>query len=151
MSDAANGPAGDAVSRAEPLPRAHFRTLRPMPLRWGDIDRYGHANNVAYLAWFDTAVNDAYAEAGFLANTDPHFVVAETGCAFFREVTFDDPITIGVRPTRIGRSSITYDLAVFVGEESHARAQGRYVHVLVSDAGATVPIEGALRAFLEAL
>ena len=142
---------GSGSERERPHARSGFRTFRPMPLRWSDIDRYGHANNVAYLAWFDTAVNDAYAEAGFLADTDPHFVVAETGCAFHREVTFEDAIAIGIRPARIGRSSVTYDLAVFAGAESHARAQGRYVHVLVSDAGSTVPIEGKLRAFLEAL
>ena len=120
-----------------------------MPIRWADIDRYGHANNVAYLSWFDTAVNDLYAEHGFLASTDPHFVVAETGCAFFREVRFDDAIGIGVRAARIGRSSVSYDLAVFASDEPTARAQGRYVHVLVSDAGETAPIEGALRALLE--
>ena len=142
---------GDVAGREPPFERAGFRTFRPMPLRWSDIDRYGHANNVAYLAWFDTAVNDAYAEAGFLARTDPHFVVAETGCTFHREVTFDDAIAIGIRPARIGRASVTYDLAVFAGDEPRARAQGRYVHVLVSDAGGSVPIEGRLRAFLEGL
>ena len=121
-----------------------------MPLRWSDIDRYGHANNVAYLGWFDTAVNDLYAEAGFLADADPHFVVGETGCTFHREVTFDVAIEIGVRPARIGRSSVAYDLAVFAAGESHARAQGRYVHILVSG-GRPVPIEGRLRAHLDAL
>ena len=119
-----------------------------MPLRWADIDRYGHANNVAYLSWFDTAVNDFYAEHGFLASTDPHFVVAETGCTFHREVRFSDAIGIGVRAARIGRSSVTYDLAVFANEEPFARAQGRYVHVLVADAGGTVPIEGELLTLL---
>ena len=138
------------MSAPEPFARAGFRVLRPMPLRWSDIDRYGHANNVAFLAWFDTAVNDFYAEAGHLASTDPHFVVAETGCAFHREVTFEDRIAIGLRAARIGRASVTYDLAVFAGDEPTARAQGRYVHVLVSDADKRpVPIEGALRELLE--
>ena len=151
-SGGTSAPSEGTSGREAPLARAGFRTLRPMPLRWDDIDRYGHANNVAYLAWFDTAVNDLYAEAGFLAQTDPHFLVAETGCRFFREVLFSDAVRIGVRVRRIGRSSVTYDLAVFVADEPTARAQGRYVHVLVSDGdGRPVPIEGALRAFLQAL
>ena len=121
-----------------------------MPLRWADIDRYGHANNVAYLSWFDTAVNDFYAEHGYLASTDPHFVVAETGCTFHREVVFGDRIAIGLRAGRIGRSSVTYDLAVFANDEVEARAQGAYVHVLISDeTKAPAPIEGALRELLE--
>ena len=152
MSGKGRGEGAREPPRELPHMRAGFRTFRPMPLRWGDIDRYGHANNVAYLAWFDTAVNDLYSEVGFLANTDPHFLVAETGCRFFREVTFGDRVAIGVRAARLGRTSVTYDLAVFANSEPAARAQGRYVHVLVSDAhGRPVPIEGALRAFLERL
>ena len=126
--------------------------LRPMPLRWADIDRYGHANNVVYLAWFDTAVNDTYLANGFLADTDPHFIVARTGCAFFREVGYADRIEIGLRVARLGGSSVTYDLAVFANEEPDARAQGQYVHVLIAKSdGRPTPIEGRLRQMLEGL
>ena len=135
--------------RAAPLARAGFRTFHPVPLRWADIDRYGHANNVAYLAWFDTAVNALYAARGILSD-EPRFVVAETGCAFHREVRFGEAIEVGVRPARIGRSSVAYDLAVFVEGEAEARAQGRYVHVLVGAAG-PVAIDARRRAVLEAM
>ena len=135
--------------RAPPFARAGFRTFHPVPLRWADIDRYGHANNVAYLSWFDTAVNALYAEHGILTD-EPRFIVAETGCAFHREVRFGEEVAIGVRPTRIGSSSVTYDLAVFVGGEAEARAQGRYVHVLVGPDG-PVPIDARRREVLEAL
>ena len=140
------------MSRPTPFERSGFRLFRPVPLRWADIDRYGHANNVAYLSWFDTAVNDWYAEQGWLANTDPHFIVAQTGCTFFREVTFSDEIAVAIRAKRIGRTSVTYDLAVFVGDEPTARAQGEYVHVLVSDqTKLSVPITGRIRDVLASL
>ena len=137
--------------RPKPHLRSGYRLLRPLPLRWADIDRYGHANNVAYLSWFDTAVNDWYAEEGFPPGGDPRFVVAETGCAFFREIVFSDRIEIGIRSVRIGRSAVTYDMAVFAAGEPEARAQGRYVHVLVAGRkGSAVPIEGRRREMLEA-
>ena len=135
--------------RAPPHARAGFRTFHAVPLRWADIDRYGHANNVAYLSWFDTAVNAVYAERGILADA-PRFIVAETGCTFHREVRFGEAVSVGIRPARIGGSSVTYDLAAFVAEEAEARAQGRYVHVLVGPDG-PVPIDAARRAVLEAL
>src|SRR4051794_12293645 len=37
--------------------RGDFPVWWPMPTRWADNDQYGHANNVVYYAWFDTAVN----------------------------------------------------------------------------------------------
>ena len=143
---------GEPLSRPNPFERSGFNLFRPIPLRWADIDRYGHANNVAYLSWFDTAVNDWYAEQGWLANTNPHFIVAQTGCTFFREVTFSDEIAVAIRAKRIGRTSVTYDLAVFVGDEPTARAQGEYVHVLVSDqTKLSVPITGRIRDVLASL
>ena len=140
------------MSREAPHARSGFPILRPMPLRWADIDRYGHANNVTYLAWFDTAVNDMYIERGFLAASDPHFIVARTGCAFFREIGYADAVTIGLRVARLGRTSVTYDLAAFANDEPEARAQGEYVHVLIEHGGKNpTPIEGRLRETLEML
>ena len=148
------GNGGEGAREAGPprtaLSRSGFGVLWPIPMRWTDIDRYGHANNVAVLSWFDTAVNDWYAANGHAPGADPHFVVAETGCRFRREILASDKVTVGIRVARLGRSSVAYDLAVFAdraGEE--ARAEGRYVHVLVSDAGGgPVPIEGPLRRIL---
>jgi acyl-CoA thioester hydrolase len=37
--------------------RSDFKVLRPMQTRWMDNDQYGHVNNVAYYAYFDSAVN----------------------------------------------------------------------------------------------
>ena len=140
------------MSRETPHERASFPLLRPMPLRWADIDRYGHANNVVYLAWFDTAVNDTYIDHGFLATSDPHFIVARTGCTFFREVGYADRVEIGLRVARLGGTSVTYDLAVFANDEPTARAQGQYVHVLIAkETGRPTEIAGRLRTTLEGL
>ena len=140
------------MSREAPFARNGFKTEHPIAMRWADIDRYGHVNNVSYLAWFDTVVNDHYLAHDFLGPDRPYFIVARTGCTFFREVRYGDRITIGQRVARLGGSSVTYDLAVFANDEIEARAQGQYVHVLVSsEQGTPIPIKGPLRAMLEGM
>ena len=46
--------------------RDDFPVLIPLTTRWADNDAYGHINNVAYYAFFDTAVNQWLLRAGLL-------------------------------------------------------------------------------------
>ncbi|MBA5775828.1 acyl-CoA thioesterase [Stappia sp. F7233] len=140
--------------RAEPFSRDAFRLFRPIPTRWMDNDTYGHVNNVTYLSYFDTAVNGWLIENGVLSLTasEEVFLVVETTCSYFSEVTFPDLIHAGVRVARLGRSSVTYDIALFRNDDPQAAAQGRFVHVLVErDSRRPAAIEGARRTLLESI
>jgi acyl-CoA thioester hydrolase len=135
-----------------------FPVRRQMPTRWADNDIYGHVNNVAYYGFFDTAVNGWLVEAaGVDIGWDPAIgVVAETSCRYLREISFPDQLSIGIALEREGRSSVTYQLGVFVvgreGVEPAARAVGRFVHVYVDRAGRRpVPVPRAVRAALRQL
>ena len=140
------------MDRLEPSPRTLYPVLRPLAVRWGDVDIYGHVNNVVYLAWFDTAVNGWYVDEGFLepGRSTHVFLVVETGCQYFREVRFADTVQCGIRVVRLGSSSVTYDLALFTDDAETACARGRYVHVQVdATTRRPAPIEGAARAAFE--
>ena len=141
------------MSRLQPSRRTDYRVLRPLQVRWEDIDIYGHVNNVVYLSYFDTAVNGWYVDQGLLVmGESAHvFLVAETGAQYFREIRFGDDVRCGMRVERLGSSSVTYDLALFTdGDEACAR--GRYVHVLVDETTRRpAPIEGQARGKLERL
>ena len=144
------------MSRLQPTPLAAYPVTRPLGVRWGDVDVYGHVNNVVYLAWFDTAVNGWYVDEGLLVpgRSSRVFLVVETGCQYFREMRFGEAVTCGIRVARLGSSSVTYDLALFgddggAGDEK-ARARGRFVHVQVdADSRKPAPIEGDARAAFE--
>ena len=139
------------MSRLEPSRRADHPVMRPMQVRWGDVDVYGHVNNVIYLAYFDSAVNGWYVEQGLLGPGEPVFLVAETGAQFFAEIRFGQALACGIRVERLGRTSVTYDLALFRDDEEEACARGRYTHVLVdAETRRPVAIEGRHRAVLEA-
>ena len=141
------------MSRLEPSNRADYPALRPLQVRWEDIDIYGHVNNVVHLSYFDTAVNGWYVDEGLLVmGESAHvFLVAETGAQYFREIRFGDAVACGMRVERLGRSSVTYDLALFRDGET-ACARVRYVHVLVDETTRRpAPIEGEMRQKLERL
>jgi acyl-CoA thioester hydrolase len=60
-------------------------------------------------------------------------VVAETGCRYFREIGFPDPIEMGLVVDKVGRSSIVYRIGLFQGPSEEAAAEGRFVHVYVDN------------------
>ncbi|WP_435828236.1 acyl-CoA thioesterase [Nocardia testacea] len=121
-----------------------YPVLWPVPTRWADNDHYGHVNNVTYYAYFDTAVNAWLIDA---TGTDirelPAIgIVAETSCRFHASLSFPDLLRVGLRIARLGRSSITYDLAIFreAGDELELAATGTFVHVYV-DSNTRKPVE----------
>lgn len=125
----------------------------PMTTRWSDNDVYGHMNNVVHYALFDTAVNQwLRSEAGLMVPGGAVIgLVAETGCRYFAEVGHPDPIEVGLGATRVGRTSITYRLALF-GPDPQAVAVCRYVHVYVdAETRRPVPLPATLRASAEAV
>lgn len=134
--------------------RADFRHFRPIQTRWADNDVYGHANNVVYYAWFDTAVNGWLVENGCLepAGSPVIGLVAETGCRYVESVGFPDALEAGLAVERLGTSSITYAIGIFRAGGDHAVAQGRFVHVMVDRATQRpVPVPATLRNALATL
>jgi acyl-CoA thioester hydrolase len=138
------------MSERLPIPRrGDFRAFRPMQTRWMDNDVYGHVNNVVYYSYFDTAVNGYLIDAtgSDIRQLPAIGVVAETGCRYFESVSFPDALEVGLAVERLGRSSIVYELGIFVAGRDAAAAAGRFVHVYVDSAQrGTVPVPEAIRA-----
>jgi acyl-CoA thioester hydrolase len=119
-----------------------------------DNDVYGHVNNVQYYAFFDSAVNGWLIERGLLdvKRSDTVGLVVETGCTYFASVAFPDVIEAGIRVTKLGRSSVRYEVGIFRSGAAEAAAQGHFVHVYVDRASQRpVEIPPATREALSAL
>jgi acyl-CoA thioester hydrolase len=137
--------------RQAPTPsRDDFPVLRPQATRWSDDDRYGHVNNVVHYSWFDTAVNGELIDRlGHDTRELPAIgLVVETGCRYLAPLGFPDQLEVGVAVDRIGRSSISYELAVFRAGDPEPASVGRFVHVYVDrdDQRVSVPVPDAVRA-----
>lgn len=149
-SDAAVPPAPEGLTSHD------FPVHWPVLTRWADNDMFGHLNNAVYYQLFDTAIN-GWIAAG-VPGIDPVAmpelgVVAESGCRFLGELAFPDRLAVGLAVTRLGRSSVTYRLALFRDvadtEAAPLAALGHWVHVYVDrTTRRPVPIPDGIRTLL---
>ena len=142
------------MSAASDLPRAGYRHFLAIPTRWLDNDSYGHVNNVTYYSYFDTVVNEHLIRAGGLdIGNDPIVgYVVETSCRFRKPLTFPETIDAGLRVTRLGATSVTYEIGIFRQGDDEPAATGQFVHVWVDRATQRpVPIPPRIRAALQPL
>jgi acyl-CoA thioester hydrolase len=128
-------------ARQSPDQREGYRHFITITTRWMDNDVYGHINNVQYYSYFDTAVNQFLIEQDVL---DIHHgevigLVVETQCNFFSSAAFPVDIHAGIRVAHLGRSSVRYEVGLFVDGRDQAIAQGHFVHVYV-ERGSEKPV-----------
>lgn len=136
------------------MTRSDFRHFLAIPTRWMDNDIYGHINNVHYYSYFDTAVNQFLITRGVLDIHQGTVVgfVAETACRYYRPMAFPDLVHAGMRVTRLGTSSVRYEVGLFRNDEEVVAAVGHFVHVYVERAsGKSAPIPPATRQVLATL
>ena len=119
--------------RTKPRPRIGFHWFCQVNTQWKDVDIYGHVNNAVHYTWFDTAVNGWLVARGLL---DPVIgkvvgLVVHTSCEYFDEVVFPDIVTCGLCVTRVGTTSITYEISLFRNNSNQSFAHGTFIHAYV--------------------
>ena len=134
--------------------RSDYRHFCSISTRWMDNDAYGHVNNVVYYSWFDTVVNRFLIENGALdiEHSPVIGLVIETQCNYFASLAFPDSVTAGVCVSKLGNSSVRYEVGIFRNGEERASAQGHFVHVYVDRATRRpAALPGELRSLLQTI
>ena len=133
----------------------HFPVVVTLPVQWGEMDALGHVNNARFFAWFESARIALFRRVGVLADRprDIGPILATTSCDFIRPVQYPCTVSVGVRVSAIGRTSITMEYAVWLdGHPDELCAKGTSVAVLVDyGAMAKVPVPPEIRAAIAAL
>ncbi|MFN3371493.1 MAG: acyl-CoA thioesterase [Sphingomonadaceae bacterium] len=145
---------GGQGGRAPLRGRGAYRAWRSVPTRWMDNDVYGHVNNVVYYSFFDTAVNAWLVEQGLLDIDRGSIIglVVETGCTYARPIAFPEEVQAGLAVSRIGTSSVRYEIGLFAAGAAEPAAQGFFVHVHVDrQTRRPVPLPESWRQALAAL
>ena len=143
-----------ASAKPQPEPRSAYPAFRPISTRWMDNDAYGHVNNVVYYSWFDTVVNAHLIETGALDIHQGQTIglVVETHCNYFSPVEFPQTVEAGLRVAHRGKSSVRYEVGIFVQGEPLTAAKGHFIHVYVDKAtGRPTTLPDKLKSVLEAL
>jgi len=134
--------------------RDNFGHFLPIQSRWADMDAYGHVNNAEFYSYIDTAVT------GYLVSQGGHDkdaataigLVVESGCKYLKPLAFPSVIDCGVRVTKLGRSSVRYEVGVFAAYDPEPAALGFFVHVFVDrDTMRPTDLPAHLRSALEPL
>ena len=139
--------------------RGDYSHFLQIPTRWMDNDVYGHVNNVIYYSWIDTVVNRFLIDQGGFDIEHSPFIcfAAQNGCHYFSSLAYPDLVDAGLRISRLGSSSVTYDIGIFRNSEENcaddeAAAAGFFVHVFVSrDTTRPIPIPAQMRAAFQQL
>ena len=121
------------MSRPAAPKREDYPHFLKIPTRWNDNDTYGHVNNAIYYYFIDTVVNCHLIDNGLLnlKTSKTIGLAVDTGCKFFSSIEYPDIVHAGLRVTKLGNSSVTYDIGMFKNDEPTAAAQGHFVHVYV--------------------
>lgn len=120
--------------------------------RWADNDIYGHVNNVAYYAFFDSVINRYLIANGLDIHADAviAFMVASE-CRYLKAVAYPQKVRIDLCVKKLGNSSVNYGLSLF-NEAGELAAEAGMTHVFVERASSRpTPVPAHLRTALEKL
>lgn len=106
--------------------RSEFRHFLRVPTRWSDMDVVGHVNNARYLTYDESSRIEYF---GRLLGKEQSWkgqgiILARIACDFIAQLKHPAEVDAAIRITRLGRSSLTTEGGIFVGEQCFARTQG---------------------------
>ena len=130
-----------AEGNQENARRSDYSLVVRIATRWNDYDMLGHVNNVEYYRYFEIIVLTSLARAGLDWRQDSIIpFTVENHCCFRRPLMPVDAMDGCFRITRIGRSSATYELGLFMPNDETPSAYGYFIHVFV-DRHTEKPVE----------
>jgi acyl-CoA thioester hydrolase len=134
---------------------AGYPVVIALPVQWGDMDAFEHVNNVVYFRWFESARIAYFGRiqvTKHLSGEQFGPILASTSCDYLRPIVFPDTVHIGVRATRIGRTSIALEHRIVSEAHKAIAAEGTATTVFYDyTAGRPHPVPDDVRRAIEAL
>jgi len=121
-----------------------------IPIRWGDMDAYGHVNNTLYFRYMEQARCEWLAEQGYKVAPEGHApVIINAACTFFLPLTYPGTVEVRTHAGVPGRSSLDtyYELRIVGDERLYAEGSAKIVWTDTAT-GKSVAIPDALRALV---
>jgi len=128
----------------------HYRSFEAvLPMRWADMDSFGHINNAVYMTYMEQARFVWFEQCDMLDREDGCApILAHVSCDFIKPLVYPGDVLIRQTITRVGRSSIDLDIEILrVDQPAVICARGRAVVVWIDyESGKSVPWSDTQRA-----
>lgn len=105
----------------------NFPVTIEVPVAWGEMDAFGHVNNIVYFRYFESA-RIAYFEKlkfiKFKENIGVGPILSKTSCRFKKALSFPDIVQIGARSTDIEEDRFLMHYRVVSKKHNCVAAEG---------------------------
>ncbi|MGH7447413.1 MAG: acyl-CoA thioesterase, partial [Longimicrobiales bacterium] len=106
---------------------AEYPVIISVPVAWGEMDAFGHVNNIIYFRYFESA-RIAYLDAiGFRGDDESSGIgpiLASTECRFRRPLAYPDTVSIGARTIDLAADRFTMEYRVASAALGEIAAEG---------------------------
>ncbi|KAJ4396487.1 hypothetical protein N0V93_000706 [Gnomoniopsis smithogilvyi] len=113
--------------------RSDYPFILDYRTRWADNDQYAHMNNSIYNFLYDSVVNTYLIEHCGLRpkNGEQYGLVVHSHNDYFDSISFPAVAELALRVNKLGKSSVTYEIALFEKGEDNVKSVGEFVQVFV--------------------
>ncbi|WP_300452950.1 thioesterase family protein [Accumulibacter sp.] len=121
-----------------------------IPIRWGDMDAYGHVNNTVYFRYAEQCRVEYLEKLGFpLIPHGSAAVIINAACTFLVPLNYPGTVEVRMFCGHPGRSSVQtyYEIRLQGDDTLYATGDSKIVWMNV-DSGKSVPIPESLRSEL---
>lgn len=109
---------------------AQFPIIYEQKVAWGDMDAFGHVNNVMYYRYIESA-RIAYFDLLNIFEQNVLTVVASSQCKYLKPVFYPDVLHIGARVEEVRNSTMRMHYILYSTQQQAVVADGEAVIVFV--------------------
>lgn len=132
-----------------------FPVVITQPVSWGEMDVFGHLNNVTYHVYFESARVEYLTKMGVMDGMylkKPGIVVARNSCVYWSAVRFPDTLQVGARVSEVKADRFTMQYVAFSERQDKAVATGEALIVVFDyDGQVKAPIPASWKERIEAI
>lgn len=105
----------------------NYPVIIQFPVAWGDMDAFGHVNNVMYFKYFESARIAYFEKVNILEvmnKTGIGPILKETNCKFKIPLTYPDQISSAARVPKLEEDRFLMEYVVFSHTHQKIAAEG---------------------------
>lgn len=116
------------------MKKIDFKFLYTFRVRYAEVDAQGIVFNAHYLTYFDCVITEYYRKLKYnyaleVKKYKKDFHVIKTILEYKKPLLFDQLIEAGIKTSKIGYSSIAFDIGLFESEKKKLLAIGKIIQV----------------------